>query len=468
MKSVLVLGSGGREHALAWKLSRSPEISRIVVAPGGDAFPAEWERWPVHLSGGHAEFTRLGQRAREAGINLVVVGPDNPLADGVVDVLTDQGLLVFGPTAAAARIESSKGFAKQVMDSARVPTAAFLRVRTIGEAEGFLKTAPWPPQRGLGWVVKADGLAFGKGVVVCGKLEEGLAAARALFAVSSELVIEERLAGEEISWFGICDGERTALLEPARDFKRIGTGDQGPNTGGMGAFSPVPGLPTGMAERVRETVFMPTLRELKRRGVPFRGLLYAGLMWNAAEDRLSVIEFNARFGDPETQVLLPRLEGDLFPYLEASARGDLSGLPANVLFTQQCAVYVVGAAPGYPDAPEKGHVIEGKLLDEAAEESAQSPSRSATSPPRHFMAGVARAEGPAGPQWVTAGGRVFGSLGLGPDFETARREAYANLARIRFNGLQFRTDIGPAASVIGADVTVTASLDILPGLRGRP
>jgi phosphoribosylamine--glycine ligase len=281
-------------------------------------------------------------------------------------------------------------------------------------------------------VIKADGLALGKGVRVCATLDEGLHACEDLSRISQDLVIEERLQGEELSWLALCDGAACAPLDPARDYKRVGDGDQGGNTGGMGAFSPVPGVPKGFEERVRREVFEPVLKEMKKRGTPFKGVLYAGLMADFARDRYWVIEFNARFGDPETQALMPRIEGDIYPWFEACARGDLGGLPPRVPFGTDAAVYVVGAARGYPDSPEKGHAIRGLEAMPAAH------------PEGYFCAGVAQPTDGKG--LVTSGGRVFGALGVAPDLQRARALAYERLARVTFEGLQHRKDIAGGAT----------------------
>lgn len=420
MKSVLVVGSGGREHALAWKIAQAGQARRICVAPGNDGYPKEWERWPTRLAGGEPEFKKLAERAKRERMDLVIIGPDNALADGIADVFTEAQVPVFGPTRSASRLESSKAFAKEVMQSAGAPTAKYQAFKSLAQAEKFLQEVEW----NSGWVVKADGLALGKGVRVCDSREEALIAARELMAISGSLVIEERLSGEEISWLAFCDGERFALLDPARDFKRIGDGDRGPNTGGMGAFSPVPGIPAGFEERLGREVFAPVLAEMKKRGTPFRGLLYAGLMVDFARDRYWVIEFNARFGDPETQALLPRMEGDLFEWCLASAIGELGKLPQRVPFSKHAAVFVVGAARGYPGQPIQGDLIADHKPDGI------------------FYSGVRSKDG----QLETSGGRVLGALGMGASLEEARTQAYARIDSTRFEGIQFRKDIAADAA----------------------
>jgi phosphoribosylamine--glycine ligase len=425
MSTVLVVGSGGREHALAWKLSRSVRVKRLIVAPGGDAYPSEWERWPLKLD--REGFENLAQKCLAEKVDLVVVGPDNPLADGIVDVLEAAGVLTFGPKAAAAKIEASKAFAKHLMSDAGVPTAKFFTAKSLAEASVILKALPWPPQMGSGWVIKADGLALGKGVRICESQDEAFRAAEDLIRLSGQVVIEERVRGEELSWMAFCDGKRCALLEPARDYKRVFDGDQGPNTGGMGAFSPVPGVPEEFGEQVREKVFNPVLAKMREKGCEFRGLLYAGLMVDFAKKRLWVLEFNARFGDPETQVLMPRIEGDVLDWFEACARGDLSKMPPVVPFVREKAVFVVGAAKGYPDAPEKGEALSGLPSWEKAPEV-----------PDYFVAGVSRDERGSA---VTSGGRVFGALGMGEELWQARDAAYSALKKVNFRGMHFRLDI---------------------------
>jgi phosphoribosylamine--glycine ligase len=317
----------------------------------------------------------------------------------------------------AAQIEASKAFAKDVMREAGVPTARFTVARSGAEARAFFEREGW----GAGWVVKADGLALGKGVVVADSLSDALAAVERLLRVSGSVVIEERLLGEEISWLALCDGQRAALFEPARDHKRVRDGDHGPNTGGMGAFSPVPGVPAGMEARVQREVFEPVLREMARRGSEFRGVLYAGLMWSRERDRYWVLEFNARFGDPETQVLLPRMDADLFEWCRAAAFGDFGELPARIPMRAETAVVVVAAAEGYPESPRKGDEILG--LSQAT---------------GIFVAGAEKSAG----IWRTSGGRVLGAMGLGPDLPTARAAAYARLSAVNFKGLHYRRDIG--------------------------
>jgi phosphoribosylamine--glycine ligase len=395
--------------------------------------PSGWERWPVTLAEAPSAFYQLAERAKQEGVDLAVIGPDNALAAGIADVFQEHGILTFGPKLNAAKIEASKAFGKEIMQAAGVPTARAWIAHSVEEAKKILKSVPWGYSKRIesysmgshagtsGWVVKADGLALGKGVRVCEKLPEALNAAEELILISGSLVIEERLYGEELSWMAFCDGERCSLLEPARDYKRLLENDAGPNTGGMGAFSPVPGVPSSWSERVRKEVFIPTLQELKRRGSEFRGLLYAGLMIDPSRDRFWVLEFNSRFGDPEAQVLLPRMDGDLYDWCVASARGDLSAFPSQVPFKKDSAVYVVAASQGYPDGPHLGQGCEIKAGQ------------------GDFVFAGVRLEGE---RLVTAGGRVLGSLGLGPDLGSAREKAYQSLSQIEFHGMRYRSDIG--------------------------
>lgn len=436
LQRILLIGSGGREHAMGWKLALSPRCARLCVAPGNDGMPSDWERWSADLGQGQGEFERLAARARQEGITLCVVGPDNPLADGIVDVFEGHGIACFGPRAGAARIEASKAFAKEIMLAAGVPTARAFTARSRAEARQVLQEPElcWS----AGYVVKFDGLAFGKGVQVCPSEGQGQKAAleQALQAVDAmpegAFVIEELLTGEELSWMAFCDGERASLLEPARDHKRLRDGDRGPNTGGMGAFSPVPGVPASWSERMHREVFAPVLAEMKKRGVRFQGLLYAGIMADFARDRFWVLEFNARFGDPETQVLLPRMSDDFVDWCAAVAHGDISNLPRKVGFRTEAAVCVVAAAKGYPDAPEKGAPLEISALP------SDRSSETGGAVPAVFFAGVKK--GPSG-ELAVSGGRVLASVGMAPKLFQARDEAYRTLESVRFAGMQVRRDI---------------------------
>jgi phosphoribosylamine---glycine ligase len=391
---VLVVGSGGREHALAWSLSRSDALDELHAAPGNPGIAALAHCHPVRADD-HAALVSL---ARELRIDLVLVGPEAPLVAGLADELRHRGVAVFGPSAEAARIEGSKSFAKEVMDAAGVPTA-----RTLPVAR--------PP-----CVVKVDGLAAGKGVWVCRTLDELDAGVRAAQGLGQPFHVEELLEGPELSVFALAAGEAAVAFPPARDYKRIGDGDTGPNTGGVGSFSPLPDVPDAEAAEILETVHIPVLRELARRGTPFHGLLYAGLM--RTEDGLRVIEFNCRFGDPETQSLLPRLESDLVPLLA----GDLS---QELRVADRAAVTIVLAAPDYPDRSDySGTPIEG--VEEAE-----------TTGALVLHAGTALHDG----KLVTNGGRILNVVGLGAGVEEARSAAYDAAARIDFAGMQFRKDI---------------------------
>ncbi|HYX91334.1 MAG TPA: phosphoribosylamine--glycine ligase, partial [Myxococcaceae bacterium] len=342
----MVLGSGGREHALCWKIAQSPRLTKLWCAPGNPGTAQVAENLAVNPED-PAVVTAL---ARERAVDLVVVGPEAPLVAGVGDALGRAGIAVFGPDAAAARIEGSKAFAKEIMSAANVPTAAWRAFTDGREAEAYARA------KGR-IVVKADGLAAGKGVVVATSAEEAAQAVRELSASPSgqRLVLEETLEGEEVSVIALCDGERYVLLPPARDHKRVGEGDTGPNTGGMGAFAPAGSLDAAGLDEVGRAVIAPTLAELARRGHPFRGALYAGLM--LTPEGVRVLEFNCRFGDPETQVLMLALEEDLLPLLDACARGRLE--PRRLQVAMGLAVGVVLAAENYPRAPRLGDPIEG-------------------------------------------------------------------------------------------------------------
>jgi phosphoribosylamine--glycine ligase len=399
---VLIVGSGGREHALAWKLGRSPAVGELHAAPGNPGIAALGECHPVRAEDGEG----LLSLCRELGIDLVVVGPEAPLVVGLVDTLRRGGVAAFGPTLAAARIEGSKTFAKDVLEAAEVPTARRLSVAR-------------PP-----CVVKADGLAAGKGVFVCHSQEELDNALRGAARLGGDVLIEELLEGEEVSLFALTDGTRALPLAPAQDFKRVGDGDTGPNTGGMGSYSPVPGLGEPEVEELLETVHLPVLHELTRRGAPFSGLLYAGLM--LTEDGPRVLEFNCRFGDPETQSILPLVESDLLPLLWGAATGDLDG---DVALGEGAAVTVVLASGDYPERSDSGSPISGV-------EDAESAGALV------FHSGTAR----RGEQLVTNGGRVLAVTATGDDVAAARVTAYEAVDGISFAGMRLRHDIAQAAS----------------------
>ncbi len=400
---VLLVGSGGREHALAWKLVQGSGVTGLHAAPGNPGIAALGDCHPVRADDAEA----LLGLARSLDVDLAVIGPEGPLVAGVADALRRNGIAVFGPGRAAARIEGSKTFAKQVMASTGVPTAETLAVAR-------------PP-----CVVKVDGLAAGKGVFVCATAQELDEALRAASAFDGPLVIEELLEGEEISIFALSDGQRVVPLAAAQDFKRIGDGDTGPNTGGMGTFSPVPGYGAEEVAELVDQVHAPVVEELARRGAPFVGVLYAGLMLTASGPK--VLEFNARFGDPETQSILPRLDGDLLPALAAAAGGDLEGV--EVFATEDAAVTVVLAAGGYPERSDAGTPIEG--IEDAEATGALV-----------FHAGTAR----HGDRIVTNGGRILAVTGVGPTLADARERAYTASERIHFDGMQYRRDIAAAAA----------------------
>ena len=396
------MGSGGREHALAWKLGSSLDLDELHAAPGNPGIAALGPCHPVRAEDGEG----LLSLCREARIDLVVVGPEAPLVVGLADTLRRNGVAVFGPTRSAARIEGSKSFAKEVLEAAGVPTA-----RRLATAE--------PP-----CVVKADGLAAGKGVFVCHTQEELDAGLRAAAALGGDVLVEELLEGEEVSLFAITDGIRAVALAPSQDFKRVGDGDTGPNTGGMGAYSPVPGVGEAEVEQLLESVHRPVLAELARRDSPFTGLLYAGLM--LTDDGPRVLEFNCRFGDPETQSVLPRLDGDLLPLLWGAATGDLDEQAA---LGAGAAVTVVLAGGEYPERGDSGTPIKG--VEEAEATGALV-----------FHAGTARHDD----RLVTNGGRVLAVTATGEDVGAARATAYEAVDRISFSGMRFRRDIGLAAA----------------------
>lgn len=406
-KTVLVVGSGGREHALAWALARDPEVV-VHSAPGNPGTALVGANHQVDPLDGSA----VAELAQRLGADLAVIGPEAPLVAGVADAVRAAGIPVFGPSAAAAQLEGSKAFAKEIMEAAGVPTAAARLCISMDEVVAALDDFG-PP-----YVVKDDGLAAGKGVIVTNGRDAALRHA----AGCRKVIVEEFLDGPEVSLFALSDGEHVLAFEPAQDFKRVGDGDQGPNTGGMGAYTPLPWAPAGLTEEVAQTVIQPTVDELRRRGTPFVGLVYAGLALTAAGVR--VVEFNCRFGDPETQPLLTRLETQLYGALLAAATGKLAEHPA-LEWGSGAAVAVVIAAEGYPDAPRKGDPITGAELEGV------------------FHAGTAL--GPEG-QLVSAGGRVLTVVGTGVDLAAARAAAYAKVDQIELPGGFHRNDIAQAAS----------------------
>jgi phosphoribosylamine--glycine ligase len=416
---VLVVGSGGREHALIHALARSPQRPELVCAPGNAGIACDARVLDI----GVQETDRLAAAAVDEAVDLVVVGPEAPLVDGLVDLLLESGVSAFGPSAAAAQLEGSKEFAKHAMRAAGVPTAAWTAVQDV-EA-GMAAIAAYPT------VIKADGLAAGKGVVIARDAAQARAALEAFLVErrfgTDTVLVEECLEGAELSLLALCDGERAIPLAPARDYKRIFDGDRGANTGGMGSYSPVQGLDRAAIDELVATVHQPIVDHMRERGTPFHGVLYGGLMLTAQGPR--AIEFNVRFGDPETQALLPRLRSDLLDALVRSTRlGGLQGVELE--WSPQWAVVVVLASAGYPEQPVLGEEITG--LDRVPADVEVT------------HAGTVQRDG----HLLTSGGRVLGVAGLGDDPDSARRSAYAAAEMIRFPGRQVRSDI--AAQAVGA------------------
>lgn len=411
---VLVIGPGGREHAIVRALAADPYVEEVHCAPGNAGISRDV---PVHAIDAQ-DPAAVVKLASELGSDLVVVGPEAPLAAGVADALIAAKIPVFGPTQAAAQLEASKAFAKEVMAEAEVPTAMARVATNSAEAAEALDAFGAPH------VVKDDGLAAGKGVVVTDDRAEALAHAEACFEAGGSVVIEEFLDGPEVSLFVICDGKHAVPLAPAQDFKRIFDNDQGPNTGGMGAYSPLAWLPEGFTEEVMERVAYPTIREMAKRGTPFTGVLYCGLA--LTKRGIRVIEFNARFGDPETQAVLARLKTPLGGLLLAAAKGELDDAE-QLHWHPQTAVDVVIAAENYPDTPVKGAIIQG--LD------------AANAVPNVHVAHAGTSQDAEG-NITVAGGRVLAVVALGEDLAQARQSAYAGVAEISWPGAQWRTDIG--------------------------
>jgi phosphoribosylamine--glycine ligase len=416
---VLVVGSGGREHALCWAISASPLLTKLYCAPGNPGIAAVAECVDI----GVLDIPGLVGFARDNAIDLVVPGPEAPLVNGITDAMQAAGIACCGPSRAAARLEGSKTFAKEIADAASIPTALWERFDDAEAARAMVR------RRGAPIVVKADGLAAGKGVVVAATENEALAAIEAMMErkvfgeAGASVVIEECLVGDEVSLFALCDGEDALLLGSARDRKRAGDGDTGPNTGGMGACSPVPDFPLKLEQACLEQIVRPALREMVRKGMPFRGILFAGLMLTA--DGAKLIEFNVRFGDPECQVLLVRMQSDLLPALQAACDGELRDF--DLRWNDLASVAVVIAARGYPDAPERGSVIEG--LDEAE------------AMPGVLVFNAGTEAGPDG-TILASGGRVLTVCATAPDMPRARARAYAGVDAIVWPEGFCRRDIG--------------------------
>ena len=409
---VMVLGGGGREHAIAWKLAQSEEVANVYCMPGNPGTAAEAKVHNLALKPTEAD--QVVAAARALNVTLVVIGPEAPLVAGVGDALRRAGIPVFGPNAAGAMLEGSKAHAKAFMERHSLPTACYGRFTDTGTALDYLRDHPMPV------VVKADGLAAGKGVVVAFERTEAEAAARQ-FLQWGPIIIEEFLEGEEASFIAIVVDGQVLPLAGSQDHKRLLDGDQGPNTGGMGAYSPTPILDTAMSERVLREVMRPAAQGLMTDRTPYCGFLYAGLMIGSAGPK--VLEFNCRLGDPETQPLMMRLRSDLYTLLLTAARGDL--LPAALDWDSRAALCVVLAAGGYPDHPQTGDPIRG--LDETQGDTV-----------KIFHAGTAKRDGSV----ITAGGRVLGVTALGESLGIAQQRAYAAVADIRWPGLQYRHDIG--------------------------
>ncbi len=415
--NILILGGGGREHALAWAVKQNPKCDRLFVAPGNAGIAMLAECADLDIMDGAA----VVGFAEENAVDFVIVGPEAPLAAGVADSLRAAGILTFGPSAAAARLEASKAFTKEICDACGAPTAGYARFTDRAEAEAYIRA------RGAPIVVKADGLAAGKGVVVAMRVEEALDAVADMFggefgAAGAEVVIEEFMTGEEASLFVLCDGTEVLPVGTAQDHKRVGDGDTGPNTGGMGAYSPAPVLSDAILARTMEEIVRPTVAEMARRGTPFQGVLYVGLMIEGGRARL--VEYNVRFGDPECQVLMLRLGAQALDLIQACAEGRLGAVRAN--WAEDHALTVVMAAAGYPGAYAKGSQIRG--LEELPEDSSHMV----------FHAGTAKRDGTV----IASGGRVLNVTARGATLAEARDRAYGMVDAIDWPGGFCRRDIG--------------------------
>jgi phosphoribosylamine--glycine ligase len=417
---VMVVGSGGREHALAWKLARSPKVQVVYVAPGngGTALDKRLQNLPI------TDPEVLAAFAEREGIHFTVVGPEAPLAAGIVDLFRAKGLRIFGPTKAAAQLESSKDFAKAFMHRHGIPTAKYQTFSDAAQAHAYID------QEGAPIVIKADGLAAGKGVVVAMTAEEAHSAIDMMLAdnrlgdAGARVVIEEFLAGEEASFIVVCDGKNVVALATSQDHKRLLDGDAGPNTGGMGAYSPAPVVTPTLHARALREIIMPTIRGMEKDGIPYTGFLYAGLMIDA-DGNPKTLEFNCRMGDPETQPIMARMKTDLYDVLDRAIDGKLDGMELD--WDRRTALGVVMAAHNYPDTPRKGDVITG--IPKETEDSVT------------FHAGTTLKDGVL----TTTGGRVLCVVGLADTVKAAQRAAYNAIEQIQFDGAQYRKDIGHRA-----------------------
>lgn len=414
---ILVVGGGGREHALVWKLKQSSQVDDIFCVPGNGGIAEEAEILNIDQS----DYQTLASFAKKNSVGLTVVGPEAPLVGGLSDVFKEQGLKVFGPSSPAARLEGSKSFAKQLMNKYGIPTAEAREFTDYNEAAKYLGNLEEP------YVIKADGLAAGKGVIIAGTVEQAQEAIKTCLiekqfgSAGTKILIEECMAGPELSILAFCDGKRVLPMVPAQDYKRVYENDEGPNTGGMGSYSPVPIVTPGLYDQIVEKVLEPTVNGLISEGIEFRGIIYAGLMMTESGPR--VLEYNVRFGDPETQAILPRLESDLLEPMLAVADGDLSGV--ELKWSKDVCTTVVLASGGYPGDYATGITITG--LDEA----------NAVPGVKVFHAGTKLVDG----KIVTAGGRVLNVSALGTDFTDARAKAYTAIDKIHFDGMHYRKDI---------------------------
>ena len=413
----LVIGSGGREHVLCWSLAKSPEIKKLFCAPGNAGIASQAECVPLDVM----DFDSILQFCTEKDINFTVIGPEAPLVSGLADRLEAAGIATFGPSAAAARLEGSKGFMKDLCARTGVPTAAYGRFNSLKDAMAFIEAGAAPV------VIKADGLAAGKGVIIAQTKDEAIAAAKDMFAgqfgdAGREVIVEEFLTGEEASYLALVDGEYVLPLETAQDHKAVGEGDNGPNTGGMGAYSPAPVMTPQLCERARSVIGEPLVKAMAADGVPFQGVFYAGLM--IANGAPKLLEVNTRFGDPECQAILPRLESDLFTALRAVREGQLSKI--ELTWRDQPSLCVVMASKGYPESYTKGTIIRGIDAAEAATNATV------------FHAGTSLVNG----ELTATGGRVLGITSLGSDITAAQEVAYRAVEMIDWPGGFYRRDIG--------------------------